>query len=70
VADEGSGIAPEVLPTIFQFGVTTKGVDGNGMGLWTVRQILAKHGADVKVESALGKGTRLDIGWPRKPPQF
>lgn len=66
VADEGNGISPEVLPRIFEFGVTTKGLHGNGMGLWTVRQILARRGGDVKVESAWGKGTRFDIRWPRR----
>jgi len=67
VTDEGSGIAPEILSRIFEFGVTTKGVQGNGMGLWTVRQLLAKHGGDVKIESTSGKGTRFNIWWPRKP---
>jgi len=66
IADEGSGILPEVLPKLFEFGVTTKGSHGNGMGLWTVRKILAKYGGDVKVESTWGKGTRFDIQWPRK----
>ena len=67
VTDEGSGISPEVLPKIFEFGVTTKGIQGNGMGLWTVRQILARHGGDVKIDSTWGKGTRFDIRWPRRP---
>ncbi len=66
VTDEGSGIAPEVLSRIFEFGVTTKGVQGNGMGLWTVRQLLARHGGDVKIESTSGEGTRFDIMWPRR----
>jgi signal transduction histidine kinase len=66
VADEGSGISPDVLPKLFEFGVTTKGRHGNGMGLWTARKIIAKHGGDVKVESTWGKGTRFDIQWPRK----
>jgi len=68
VTDEGSGIPPEVMPKLFEFGVTTKGLHGNGMGLWTVRQILAKHGGHVKVESTWGQGTRFDIEWPRKHP--
>ena len=38
VTDEGTGIDPALLPTIFQFGQTTKGSQGNGMGLWTVKQ--------------------------------
>lgn len=65
VDDEGSGISPEVLPRLFEFGVTTKGTHGNGMGLWMVRQILTKHGGTVKVDSAVGIGTRFDIRWPR-----
>jgi len=65
VVDEGSGIEPEMLPNLFQFGVSTKGEQGNGMGLWTVRYILAKHGGNVEVQSTWGKGTRLNLWWPR-----
>ena len=65
VTDEGVGIAPEVLPSIFQFGVTTKGERGNGMGLWTVKHILNKHCGEVRVESQPGKGTRIELLWPR-----
>jgi signal transduction histidine kinase len=67
VTDEGTGIAPDVLARIFEFGVTTKGQQGNGIGLWTVRQILSRHGGDVKIESSWGEGTRFDISWPRRP---
>ncbi len=69
VTDQGSGISPEVLSRIFEFGVTTKGAHGNGMGLWTVRQILSRYGGDVKIQSASGEGTRFDISWPRRPLQ-
>jgi signal transduction histidine kinase len=66
VSDEGTGIAPEVLPVIFQFGMTTKGSKGNGMGLWTVKHILSKHHGEVRVESAAGRGTRIELCWPRR----
>lgn len=65
VADEGSGIAPEVLPTLFQFGMSTKREKGNGMGLWTVKHIVEKHGGDVRVVSTPGAGTRFTLRWPR-----
>jgi signal transduction histidine kinase len=65
VADQGTGIDPQILPNIFQFGITTKGDQGNGMGLWTVKHILNKHHGDVKIHSEPGTGTRLDIWWPR-----
>lgn len=65
VADQGSGIDPAVLKSLFQFGVTTKGSDGNGMGLWAVEQILLRHGGHIRVHSELGKGTTFTLWWPR-----
>jgi len=65
VTDQGAGIAPDVLPSIFQFGMSTKGELGNGMGLWTVKRILDKHRGDVRVRSAAGEGTRVELWWPR-----
>ena len=40
VADEGTGIEPAMLPNLFQFGASTKGENGNGMGLWVVKQLV------------------------------
>lgn len=65
VKDEGVGIAPDLLPSLFKFGITTKGREGNGMGLWTVKHILRKHGGDVRVRSAVGEGTQVELAWPR-----
>lgn len=65
VKDEGMGIAAELLPSLFKFGVTTKGREGNGMGLWTVKHILHKHGGDVRIDSNAGEGTRVELYWPR-----
>jgi signal transduction histidine kinase len=65
VTDRGIGIAPEILPSIFQFGTTTKGKQGNGMGLWTVKYIVNKHRGKVNVHSKPGEGTRIDLWWPR-----
>jgi signal transduction histidine kinase len=65
VIDQGSGIAPEVLSNLFHFGVSTKGEQGNGMGLWAVKQMLTQHGGDIRVESHLGTGTTFILFWPR-----
>ncbi|HEV2575793.1 MAG TPA: HAMP domain-containing sensor histidine kinase [Acidobacteriaceae bacterium] len=65
VTDEGSGIDPAVLPTIFQFGQTTKGSQGNGMGLWTVKHIVDRHGGKIHVDSQPGHGATFTITWPR-----
>jgi signal transduction histidine kinase len=65
VADHGSGIDPVVMATLFQFGSSTKGTRGNGMGLWTVKHIVTKHGGNIQVESKVGEGTRFTLWWPR-----
>ena len=65
VIDHGTGIDSTVLPAIFEFGMTTKGAQGNGMGLWTVKRIVTKHRGDVKIQSARGEGTQVDLWWPR-----
>jgi signal transduction histidine kinase len=65
VSDQGSGIDPAILPTLFQFGVSSKGEQGNGMGLWSIQQILQRHGGSIEVESHLGEGTTFNLWWPR-----
>jgi signal transduction histidine kinase len=65
VADHGTGMPQDLLANLFQFGKTTKGERGNGMGLWTVKQILDRHHASVRVESMVGRGTAFTIQWPR-----
>ncbi len=64
VTDQGTGIAPALLPELFQFGKSTKGERGNGMGLWTVKHILDRHDAPIEVQSTPGAGTTFTIRWP------
>lgn len=63
VSDTGPGIAPEVLPRIFDPFYTTR-PDGSGLGLAVVKKIALQHGADIRVESRPGEGTRFEIAWP------
>ena len=65
VADQGSGIDPAILGNLFQFGFTSKGKQGNGMGLWAVKQILERHGGNIRVDSEPGKGATFTLWWPR-----
>jgi signal transduction histidine kinase len=67
VIDEGIGIEPATMSTLFNFGVSTKG-QGNGMGLWMVKHILTKHGGGVEVDSKPGEGSRFKLWWPRATP--
>jgi signal transduction histidine kinase len=66
VEDQGTGIAPEMLPNLFQFGITTKGESGNGIGLWVVKKMVTRRGGTVEVESTPGKGSRFTVLWPRQ----
>ena len=66
VADHGTGIPSNLLPRLFQFGSTTKGPEGNGLGLWTVKHILNRHGGSIGVDSSPGHGTRFTVLWPRE----
>jgi two-component system, cell cycle sensor histidine kinase and response regulator CckA len=66
VVDTGSGIAPEVLPHIFEPFYTTKQVgQGTGLGLATVYGIIEQHGGRLTVDSELGRGTRFLVSLPR-----
>jgi signal transduction histidine kinase len=65
VSDTGSGIAPEALPRIFEPFFTTKpaGV-GTGLGLAISRDIVCRIGGEIRVESAVGRGTTFTVDLP------
>jgi signal transduction histidine kinase len=63
VRDTGTGIAPTVLPRIFEENFTTR-PDGKGLGLPIARKIVEEHGGSLRVESALGHGTTFTV-WLR-----
>ncbi len=57
VRDDGIGIAPEMLPRVFELFVQADGgrerdEGGLGIGLALVRKILEMHGGSVRAESA------------------
>jgi two-component system NtrC family sensor kinase len=64
VRDTGCGIAPENLPKIFEPFFSTKGQEGNGLGLAIVWSLLEKHNGKITVESEVGKGTTFRIVLP------
>ncbi len=63
IADNGKGIAPDELSNIFNPYYTTR-EGGTGLGLVIVERIIRDHGADLGVESELGKGTVFTISFP------
>jgi signal transduction histidine kinase len=52
VADNGSGILPQVVNRIFDAFFTTKGFLGTGLGLWICQDIVMRHGGYLRVRSS------------------
>lgn len=64
VADQGIGIAPEHLPTIFQlFTRLNDGAayHGSGLGLAICQRVARNHGGEIAVTSTLGSGTEFTV---------
>lgn len=70
VEDNGSGIAQEDLPYIFDRfwrgdrSRTRQEGSGSGLGLAIARQLVQAHGGKISVESQPGKGTKFIIDLP------
>ncbi|MEO5937199.1 MAG: ATP-binding protein, partial [Terriglobales bacterium] len=64
IADTGTGIPQDLLGSIFEPFVTTKGEKGTGLGLWIVKGIIGNHGGKLSVRSRQGKGTVFKIELP------
>ena len=65
VKDNGPGIAPEVLPKIFDpYFTTKKQGKGTGLGLAVVYGIVRGHQGDIAVSSKLEKGSEFSIYLP------
>ena len=64
VEDDGCGIPPETLERIWEPFFTTKGAQGNGLGLGISRRIVEEHGGRIGVVSRPEEGTRFRIELP------
>ncbi len=69
VSDNGCGIPPDARPHLFEPFFTTKAVgQGTGLGLWVCHGIVAAHGGEIEVESAVGEGTTFHVRLPAQEP--
>jgi two-component system, NtrC family, sensor kinase len=65
VRDDGAGIAPDILPHIFEPFLTTKeSGHGVGLGLAISHGIVERHNGRIEVQSELGRGTTFTITLP------
>src|SRR5881275_2337513 len=68
VSDNGSGIAPEHLPRVFDRfyrAEPSRGSDGAGLGLALVKSIVDLHGGSATIQSGIGHGTTVSLTFPK-----
>jgi len=64
VADTGPGIAPELLPHVFDRFVKSDDSRGSGLGLAIARGLVEAHGGTIAVTSAAGAGASFTVSLP------
>ena len=64
VRDSGPGIAPELMPRLFDRFASGKGSQGLGLGLYLARGIAEAHGGTLTVDSKPGKGATFRLSLP------
>ncbi len=64
VIDNGPGIAPSILPHLFEIFHSTKGNRGTGLGLAVARKIVEEHEGSISADSNDGEGTVFRVRLP------
>jgi PAS domain S-box-containing protein len=70
VTDTGSGIAPEIVPKVFDpyFSTKQRGAQkGMGLGLTHCRVVIREHGGTIAIESRPNAGTTVTVCLPAWP---
>ncbi len=67
VTDGGEGMAPDVVPRVFEAFFTTR-EGGTGLGLPIARRIVEAHGGTLTIQSREGEGTAACLSLPTGPP--
>jgi signal transduction histidine kinase/ActR/RegA family two-component response regulator len=73
VSDTGTGMSADVLPRVFEPFFTTKAVGkGSGLGLAQVHGFVSQSQGKVRIDTAVGRGTTINLFLPRsdKLPQI
>ncbi|MBI2680066.1 MAG: HAMP domain-containing histidine kinase [Candidatus Solibacter usitatus] len=66
IEDNGRGMAPEILDTIFDpgFRVSSGRMSAGNWSLFSSRQIVFEHGGNIQITSAAGEGTTVVVTLP------
>ncbi len=68
VCDTGSGIPADILEQVMEPFFTTKDIGkGTGLGLSMVYGFAKQSGGAIRIDSLVGRGTRVEIWLPRAP---
>jgi PAS domain S-box-containing protein len=54
IADTGPGMLPAIAARAFEPFYTTKGIGGTGLGLWISKDIVARHGGQLRMRTSHG----------------
>jgi signal transduction histidine kinase len=69
MTDTGKGIAPEILPQLFQPFATHGKAQGTGLGLSICKRIIEDHGGRIWARSDPGKGATFSFVLPLPKPE-
>lgn len=64
VIDSGPGIAPSMMPHLFEIFHSTKGNRGTGLGLAVAKKVVQEHEGTISATSRTGEGTTFTIRLP------
>ncbi len=67
VKDNGCGIEPDKLASVFDPYFTTKPVTGTGLGLFITKTVIEDHGGGIEIQSQKDSGTTVTIRLPLSP---
>ncbi len=67
VADNGSGLPPEVLESILKKPIESTKAHGTGLGMTICRHIVSAHQGEMKVANRPGGGTVFTMSFPAAP---
>lgn len=70
VSDDGPGVPPKDLPTLFEkYRQARNGeLEISGLGLFVAKAIVEAHGGTIEVDSLMGVGTTVTVRLPSPPP--